>query len=44
MGVFCLREGRVKGKLELILEVEISMRQISRKLIPQVSSHQILHG
>src|SRR5216684_971548 len=45
------RECRVKGKLYLILEVEISMRherkqfrQINGKLIPQVSFHQILHG
>jgi hypothetical protein len=45
------REGRVKGHLHLILQVQIRMRhqweqisQVGGKLIPQVSLNQIMDG
>src|SRR6266516_8078227 len=45
------REGRVKGKLHLILQIKISvwhqreqLRQIGGKLIPQISLNQVMHG
>ena len=44
-------EGRMKGELHLILQVEIGSReqrkprgQVSRKLIPQIGFDQVLHG
>lgn len=45
------REGRVKGKLHFILQVEVSAwqkreqgRQVGGELIPQISLHQIMNG
>jgi hypothetical protein len=44
-------EGRMKGKLYLVLQVEIGSREqrqefghIGRKLTPQISFNQVLHG
>jgi len=45
------REGRVKGKLDLILQVEIGswkerqqLRQVGGKLTPQISFDQVFNG
>jgi len=44
-------EGRMKGHLHLIVQIEISvwhkreqLRQIGGKLIPQISLNQVMHG
>jgi len=44
-------ESRMKGKLHLVLQVEIGSREqrqefrhIGRKLTPQISFNQVLHG
>jgi hypothetical protein len=45
------REGRVKGHLHFILQIQVSawhkreqIRQVGRKLIPQISLNQVVDG